>query len=156
MAVRSPRGVLRALVVLGTVVSVGLVGSSGAAARTAAAPTLSAEPSISGTPIVGNTLKGNRGQWNGTAPISYSLLWLRCDENGASCNPISGATRSDYKLVSADLGSTIRFRVTASNSDGSKTADSNETGVVGTANGEPVSTKPPVMSGFAEVGVNLH
>src|SRR5262245_35129185 len=150
-----PRRVLRGLVV-GVVVVAGLAASSGALGRSAAAPSLVAEPSISGTPIVGNTLKGNRGQWNGTAPISYAPQWVRCDENGAGCNPISGATKADYKLISADLGATIRFRVTASNSDGSKTADSNETGAVGTANGQPVSTKPPVVSGFAEVGVNLH
>jgi hypothetical protein len=149
------RGVLRALVVLVAAVSVGLVVSSGATGRSAAAPSLSAEPSISGSPIVGNKLKGNRGQWNGTAPISYAQQWVRCDENGQGCNPISGATGSEYKLISADLGSTIRFRVTASNSDGSKSADSNETGVVGTANGQPVSTKPPVISGSAQVGVNL-
>jgi len=149
-------GYLRGALVVGAAITVGLAASSGASGRTLAAPTLSAEPSISGTPIVGNTLKGNRGSWNGTEPITYSPQWVRCDENGASCNPISGATRADYKLISADLGSTIRFRVTAKNSDGSKTADSNETGVVGTANGQPVSTKPPVVSGFAEIGVNLH
>jgi hypothetical protein len=149
------RGV-RALMILSAAAAVGFAASSVAMGRSVAAPTLSAEPSISGTPIVGNTLQGNKGKWNGTAPISYAPQWLRCDENGGSCNPISGATRSEYKLISADLGSTIRFRVTASNNDGSKAADSNETGVVGTSNGEPVSTKPPVVSGFAEVGVNLH
>jgi hypothetical protein len=46
--------------------------------------------------------------------------------------------------------------VTAKNDDGSAKADSNQTGVVSTPNGAPTSTKPPVVSGFAEVGVNLH
>lgn len=125
-----------------------------AGAKSATPPSLVGEPSISGVPRVGNTLTGQRGSWSGTN-LTYKAQWLRCDSNGASCVTISGATLSSYKLVDADAGSTIRFRVTASNSEGSKTAESNETGTVGTANGEPVSTKPPVIAGFAEQGVNL-
>jgi hypothetical protein len=156
MTIGNARRGARYLLVLGVVGSLGLAASSGASGRTTAAPTLSAEPSISGTPIVGNMLKGNRGKWNGAQPITTTAVWVRCDGNGASCAPISGATTNEYKVVNADLGSTLRFRVTAKNNDGATTADSNETGVVGTANGQPVSTKPPVVSGFAEVGVNLH
>jgi hypothetical protein len=129
------------------------VGASGSGS---AAPSPAAEPSIAGTPLQGNTLTGSRGSWSGTAPLTYAYQWLRCDESGADCSAISGATTLSYRLVSADLGSTIRFRVTASNADGSKTADSNETGVVSTPNGAPTSTKPPVISGTAEVGVRLH
>jgi hypothetical protein len=130
--------------------------TTAASGSSAAAPTLGQEPSISGVPQLGNTLTGNRGQWNGTAPITYTEQWVRCDGNGANCTSISGATSLTYKVASADIGSTLRFRVTAKNADGSKTADSNETGLVGSANGEPVSTKPPVLSGFAEVGNTIH
>jgi hypothetical protein len=133
-----------------------LLAAASAGGGSAAAPTMAAEPSISGTPIEGNTLNGDRGNWNSTTPITYKVVWVRCDETGANCAAISGATTNEYKLVSADLGSTIRFRVTAANADGSKTADSNETGVVVKGNGAPASTKPPVISGMAEVGVNLH
>jgi len=127
-----------------------------ASGRSSTAPTLNGEPSIAGTPLEGNTLTGNRGVWSGTAPISYTNVWVRCDEAGSNCAAISGATTSSYKLAAADLGSTIRFRVTAKNADGSKTADSHQTGVVSTQNGAPTSTKPPVVSGMAEVGGNLH
>lgn len=154
MAGGLPRCVVRGLVVFGVIVSVGFA-ASGAIARNAVAPTLAAEPSISGTPIIGNTLHGDRGKWNGTPPLSYSVVWVRCDEKGASCAEISGATTSEYKPISADAGSTLRFRVTAKNGDGAKTADSNETGVVGTAGGEPVSTKAPLISGSAAVGTSL-
>ena len=44
---------------------------------------------------------------------------------------VSGATGSSYTLVSADVGSTMRVRVTASNSAGSALAQSAATGVCG-------------------------
>jgi hypothetical protein len=128
----------------------------GASGRTAAAPTMGKEPSIAGSPLEGHTLEGDRGAWNGTAPISYAYQWVRCDEIGNNCSNISGATTDKYKLVVADLGSTIRFRVTASNADGSKTGESNTTGVVSKENGAPTSTKPPVISGSSEVGALIN
>lgn len=149
------RTIRTSLVGLGVVALVAAAAVS-ANGRTSTAPSLVGEPTIAGTPLEGNTLTGNRGNWSGTAPISYTVAWVRCDEAGSNCAAISGATTSSYKLVSADLGTTIRFRVTAKNADGSKTADSNQTGVVSTPNGVPTSTKPPVISGKAEVGVNLH
>jgi len=147
---------LGALAVLALMAVLVLVAVSSASGRTGAAPTLSTEPSISGVPLQGNSLHGNRGTWSGTAPISYSYAWLRCNENAESCTSVSGATTTAYTLIAADIGSTMRFRVTAKNAEGSKGADSNATGVVGTPGGEPASSKPPVISGFAEVGVNLH
>jgi hypothetical protein len=133
-----------------------LLGTSAASGRSATAPTLGLEPSVSGVALVGNTLKGDHGTWTGTKPITTTGQWVRCDEKGADCKAISGATEDSYTLTSADVGSTIRFRVTAKNADGSKTADSNETAVVATANGEPANSKPPVVTGFAEVGNTLH
>src|SRR5689334_10446838 len=118
MTIGRRRHMVRGFIVLGVAISVGLAASSGATGRSAAAPSLVAEPSISGTPIVGHTLKGDRGKWNGTSPLSYAVAWVRCDENGASCTAISGATTNQYSLISADLGATIRFRVTASNGEG--------------------------------------
>jgi len=133
-----------------------LVVAAAASGRSTTAPTLGAEPSISGVAKIGNILTGDRGNWNGTAPITYTEQWLRCDEAGKNCASIAGATTLTYKLVSGDAGHTIRIRVTAKNADGSKSADSNETATVGTANGEPISTKPPVVSGFAEQGNTIH
>jgi hypothetical protein len=143
--------VVPGLLVLGAA----LLAASGASGRTAAAPTVSTEPSISGAPVQGNTLTGDKGTWNGTAPITFTGVWVRCDTKAANCTPISGATSTKYKLVGADVGSRIRFRVTAKNADGSKTADSNATDVVETASGEPANVTPPVIAGFAQVGTNL-
>src|SRR5262249_28035924 len=60
-----------------------------------------------------------------------------------------------YTLVSADLGATIRFRVTATNTDGKKTADSNPTAVVATSSGQPANTVIPAISGTPTVGQEL-
>ena len=59
------------------------------------------------------------------------------------------------RLVSADLGATIRFEVTATNADGKATATSNATAQVTNANGVPANTAPPTISGTASVGSTL-
>jgi len=134
---------------------VALVVAAVGLARTATAPTIVNDPTISGSAIVGETLTGNTGTWSGTKPITYAAQWLRCDSKGESCDLISGATKTTYKLVSNDLGSTIRVRVTATNSDGSKFETSKQTAVVAQASGKPANTKPPTISGSPLVGSSL-
>ena len=135
-------------------VAVALVFVSAAWSRPTAAPQNTTEPSISGAALVGKTLTGNRGGWSGGS-LTYTYVWVRCDTNAANCSPISGATQTTYQLVSADLGKTLRFRVTATNSDGKATADSNPTAVVAKSGGQPASTAPPTVSGSAIVGETL-
>jgi hypothetical protein len=124
-------------------------------AATAAAPNNTKAPSIAGSPIVGKELDGNRGDWAGTGTISYANRWIRCDKNVANCVPINGATGDKYTLVSADLGSTIRFEVKATNNDGTTTANSAPTDEVTNGNGVPASSSPPTISGSAVVGNTL-
>jgi fibronectin type 3 domain-containing protein len=94
-------------------------------------PSNTSPPTISGNAVVGQTLTGDNGTWSGTQPLSYADQWRRCDQAGANCSDITGATAQAYTLVSADLGKTIRFVVTASNDAGSSTATSSQTsGVV--------------------------
>jgi len=126
-----------------------LAGSLGAAS--AAVPVNSKEPTISGNPYLGRTLTGDRGTWNGTG-ITYTYRWLRCT---SSCGAITGETDNKYSPVSADLGATIRFEVTATNADGKATATSNATAQVTNANGIPANTAPPTISGAATVGSTL-
>lgn len=125
--------------VLGAVLGSVRIGS----AATAAHPTNDTPPTISGKAEEGQTLKSSHGEWHengGGAISSYSYQWRRCDENGASCSNISGATSQTYKLTSADVGNTIRVRVTAKNADGTGSATSVPTAVVTKA--APTTTAP--------------
>ena len=70
-----------------------------------------------------------------TAPVQRSDVvcyqWLRCSSAGASCVSIGGATAASYVVQAADVGSTLRARVTASNAGGPGAAvTSGQTSVV--------------------------
>jgi len=97
-------------------------------------------PTVSGTPQEGHTLTGDRGDWSNN-PTSFDFHWLRCGPNGGSCAAISGATTRAYTLKSVDVGNTLRFRVTASNSDGNRTSTSVPTAVIQKA-AAPTPTPP--------------
>ncbi|MDX6648302.1 MAG: hypothetical protein QOJ97_253 [Solirubrobacteraceae bacterium] len=72
-------------------------------------------PSVSGTARSGQALTMTQGSWSGSAPLTYSYQWRRCDLSGASCVSIAGATATTYTLTDDDVNSTIRGQVTASN-----------------------------------------
>ena len=95
-------------------------------------PTNTSPPTVSGMPQEGKTLSGKRGKWTGK-PSDYNDYWVRCDMNGAGCSDISGANKTTYRLTSADVGSTIRFKVGAKNAAGRTFASSVPTAVVGAA-----------------------
>jgi len=120
-----------------TVTATNAVGTSSAVsaatavvAASASPPTNTALPTISGTPTQGSTLTASPGTWSGTAPITYGYQWQRCDSGGANCNAVSGATSSAYTLGAADVNTTMRVVVTATNFAGSGVATSNPTAVV--------------------------
>jgi hypothetical protein len=75
-------------------------------------------PTVSGTPQQGQTLTATTGSWSGSTPITYSYQWQRCTSSGSSCTTITGATGASYVPLAGDVGSTIRVRVTATNSVG--------------------------------------
>ena len=70
------------------------------------------------------------------------------------CGDIPGATSSTYKLASADVGSTVRVRVTETNSAGTATAWSTQTSTIGPPK-PPQATALPAVSGVARDGESL-
>jgi hypothetical protein len=102
---------------------------------TGQAPASTSPPTVSGTAQEGSTLSASQGTWTGTAPVAYAYQWRRCDVAGTSCVDIGGATGTGYALASADVGRTIRVRVTGSNSSGASSAESAQTAVVSAASG---------------------
>jgi hypothetical protein len=97
------------------------------------APQKTSSPTVSGTPKQGETLTVSNGSWTGKQPISFSYQWLRCNSNGDSCIELAGATTQTYVLVAADVGATMRARVTAKNSDGENAATTVPTATIAKA-----------------------
>ena len=81
----------------------------------ASVPVNSALPLISGTPQTGQTLSASTGSWS-EEPSGYTYQWLRC---ATTCTAIEGAKAKTYSPLAADVGSTLRVEVTASNERGS-------------------------------------
>jgi hypothetical protein len=121
-------------------------------------PVVQTEPSISGSAVQGQTLTGDKGAFTGAATITYAYQWLRCDTNGANCTAIAGETGTARTVDAGDVGSRLRFRVTATNGVGTATAQSNATAVVtgsGGGAGAPVNTALPTVTGTPAAGQAL-
>ncbi len=121
---------------------------------TPVAPANAALPIVSGKAQASRTLSSTSGTWTGTPPaIAYQ--WRRCDGSGGSCTNIAGATAKTYTLGAADVGSTIRTNVTATNGAGSTTAISSQTDLVAPQGVPPENTVPPTIAGSAVGGQTL-
>jgi hypothetical protein len=90
-------------------------------------PVRATDPAILGAPVEGQTLRATDGVWRGTPPMTFAYQWLRCDPDGTACGAIAGATGGSYTLTTDEVGTAIRARVTASNAQGSSSADSSPT-----------------------------
>ena len=134
---------------------------STATAIVGSAPAANPKPVIAitgGVAQITATVNANDGTWTGVpTPTVSARVWLRCDAAGAACVNIAGATTGSYALVAADVGSTIRFRVTATNlmvenPGPAVSSDSNQTAVVQWI--APVNTVAPAFtSGNSNVSV---
>lgn len=105
----------------------------------AATPSATALPEITGTACAGQILSSTTGTFAGTAPITYSRAWQRCDETGAACVPIAGAGGATYTLATADVGRTIRVAVVATNLEGAASATSPATATIAPPIGDPAT-----------------
>lgn len=95
--------------------------------RISTPPQNTALPTITGdNNVVGTELTATDGTWGGTTPIDFGYEWLRC-ETPDDCESIGSASDSTYTLAPADIGNTIRVRVTASSDGGQRHATSANT-----------------------------
>jgi hypothetical protein len=94
-----------------------------------AKPVVKTWPTITGTAVRGSTLTAKNGTWSGSN-VTFTRTWLRCSTSGGSCSTISGATGTTYRLVTADVGRTIKVRFTGKNAAGSAIATSKPTAAV--------------------------
>jgi sugar lactone lactonase YvrE len=135
--------------------SVGSASATSQASAPVAAipPANTAAPTISGAARDGQTLTASTGSWNGSPPLGYAYQWERCNASGESCANVSGATASTYLLGHADVGSTLRVAVTASNPGGAASSTSAASAVVAAL--APSNTAAPAISGTAEDGQRL-
>jgi hypothetical protein len=104
-------------------------GWSRIAAITNIAPVNTVAPAITGSANVGSVLTCSTGTWTGSPTPTYAYQWYRVDTSTL----ISGATSATYTPISGDQTHTINCHVTATNSAGSATANSNTTAAIGAA-----------------------
>lgn len=133
---------------------VGAVAALAVAMSAAAAPPQEKQqPTIEGTPVVGNTLTAKNGEWSND-PLTFTYQWQRCDQKGNNCANILTAREKTYKLTDNDAGRRIRVLVTATNADGSTTANSKPTDVVTSSSGPQMRSRPTI-SGKLAIGEEL-
>lgn len=89
-----------------------------------AAPVNTVAPAVTGTASPDSVLTTTNGTWTGSPTPTFTYQWQRVTTN------IGGATSSTYTVQNADLGSTLRCVVTATNALGAVSANSNDTATV--------------------------
>jgi hypothetical protein len=124
-------------------------------AARATRPTNTGKPTISGTAREGERLTASNGSWSGTQPLSYSYQWIRCSPTVSNCSSISGATNTVYSLTASDVGRRLIVSVTARNSAGARSAQSDASAVVAPRGTAPAATSPPAITGTPRVGQTL-
>jgi len=94
------------------------------------------------TLIAGTTTWGSESGYLSQYDIYGERIyqWLRCDSEGESCTEIPGAEYSTYPLDTADVGHSVRVRVSAANDVGEDSVVSDPSEVV-----EPFSPEAPEL-----------
>lgn len=86
--------------------------------------------SETGTTTEGETLTGANGIIVGGYQMTLSQSWSACNTAGTSCTPITAGTATTYVLTASEVGDTIKYTKTATNSAGSGSATSAASAVV--------------------------
>ena len=132
--------------------------TSAATAAVAAAPNTLATgaPTITGTAQVGQTLTASTtgiADANGLTTPNYTYQWIRVD--GTDEADIASANSSTYPLGAADLGTTLKVKVSfTDDASNSETLTSAATATVSAA-ANTLATGAPTITGTAQVGQTL-
>lgn len=112
--------------------------------------------SETGTTTEGQTLTGANGIIVGGYQMTLSQSWSACNTAGTSCTPISGATATTLVLTASEVGDTIKYTKTATNTAGSGSATSAASAVVTAAGASLVqNTGVTTATGTRNTGVAL-
>ncbi len=125
--------------------------TSAATAPVNSPPSIDSAPAISGSALVGGTLSITDETRLAYPSPSLTYQWQLCDAAGTpgSCTDISRATTSDYTLIAADAGLTVRAVVTATNAIGDARAASSVSSTIGAP---PANVGLPSVAGSTIVG----
>jgi hypothetical protein len=109
-------------------------------------PPETTRPTLSGSAQTGAVLSTLPGSWLERLSNQFAYQWRRCDANGWACADIAGATSPNYVPVAADVGHTLRARVTgtfAGTTEQGTPQDSSATAAITAA---PPSANPRLAS----------
>ncbi len=116
-----------------------------------APPVNTSLPTVSGVTQVGQTLSADPGTWEGTLPIAHTFHWQRCSP---ACSDL-GVAGQTYVLSEADVDSTVRVRVTATNGvppGGEATSAAVGPVTATTSAGGPIALNGPPVGATIESG----
>jgi WD40 repeat protein len=113
-----------------------------------------AAPTIAGGARPGQQLSASSGVWS-NAPLLFEYEWQRCDPQGQSCAPIALANAAAYTVSQADMGSTLRVAVIASNAAGESEPAVSSVSALVSSTSPPENLSPPVLAGAAQTGRQL-
>jgi Ca2+-binding RTX toxin-like protein len=100
-------------------------------------------------PVLGHFLTAGVGTWDGAFFITYKYQWKRCDAGdplNGTCVDIPFATSSFYTPGSDDAGKRLRVQVTATNSQGTASQNSESSAPV-IATAAHLSITPQILGG---------
>lgn len=95
-----------------------------------AAPVNTEAPAVSGDAEIGETLTTTDGTWTGNPEPTYAYQWQVSDDGIDGWADIEGETSNEYTVIADDEGKYIMCVVTATNSEGSDSAESNVIGPI--------------------------
>ncbi len=105
------------------------------------------------SPALGVPVGVSLGRWAGAAPMTFSVQWARCATGNTQCVNIPAASGKTYVPTAADVGTSLRATVMATNVGGSTSGATSPVQVVSGARIAPAAL--PTVTGSAIVGSTL-